>query len=145
MQCTQDNCIEPAAFRYAWPWGQTGACCEIHLPFVQQNARNLDRELAFSPVGRSERSTDRPPPPGSEELSAEVLELRSALEGSALRIASLEQENNALREQLQNAQVDLAQVRSILESEDVVEDPDAEESKVEGAPAAAAAATSPRA
>ncbi len=144
MQCTQPNCSEPAAFRYAWPWGQTGACCQGCLPGVQQNAKNLDRELAFSPVGRSERTTDRPPPPGSEELSAEVFELRSQVEGSALRIASLERENEALREKLQAAELDLAQVRSALE-EAPIEDPDAgDESKVEGPPLGAAAAAPAR-
>lgn len=51
MKCTHDGCDSPAEYRYAWRWGDTGACCSEHQTHVKTLCLQLQHpELAFVPI-----------------------------------------------------------------------------------------------
>lgn len=51
MKCTYEGCDAPAEYRYAWRWGETGACCSEHQGHVKTHCMQLQHpELAFTPI-----------------------------------------------------------------------------------------------
>lgn len=44
------GCTKPAAFSYAWSWGETGVCCTEHQFLMNQTANQIERTIQFSPL-----------------------------------------------------------------------------------------------
>jgi len=96
-----DECDAPAAFHYAWPWGESGKVCGTHAAVKQQTAANLGRELTLAalpppsneltPLTRSERS----------KLKGEVYALEAEAEDLKQRGLALYNENVRITSQLQ--------------------------------------------
>lgn len=51
MKCTTEGCDAPAEYRYAWRWGDAGACCSEHQGHVKTLQVQLQHpELVFVPI-----------------------------------------------------------------------------------------------
>lgn len=99
MRCTQEGCDAPAEYRYAWPWGATGACCAEHVQHVKTHAQQLGRELQLQPV-----------PVQKDELAQALgkvrdvaLELRKRLEAGAIDDPSTTNLGEELQRRIRNA------------------------------------------
>lgn len=99
MRCTQEGCDAPAEYRYAWPWGQTGACCTEHVGHVKSHAQQLNREITLQPV-----------PVQKDELAQACgkirdlsLELRKRLEAGAIDDPGTSSLGEELQRRIRNA------------------------------------------
>lgn len=55
------GCTKPAAFSYAWSWGETGVCCVEHQFLMNQTANQIERTIQFSQlVATGPAPLDRP-------------------------------------------------------------------------------------
>jgi len=79
MDCNVEGCENKATLRYVWAWGEEGACCDAHRPYLESKATQLGRGIAFTDGGRAREPYAAP---RLEQLAPEVGQLR-------LRVAEL--------------------------------------------------------
>lgn len=124
MKCTQDGCDKEADYTFVWPWGTDGACCQDHVPIVQQQARNVRGEETF--VSFSKLNPDRPKEVTRDEriglhtraLVAEA-EMNDAKERASRLFSTnseLTAENRQLRARTAQFEADVKAMREALDA-----------------------------
>ena len=96
------ECGHPATQAYAWDWGESGVCCDLHATLLQQIAGQVNRTVVLSalrrpvqPMGRDERCG----------LQARVLVLQEEVEEGKLRGLELYRANQAIYGEMRLAKV----------------------------------------
>jgi hypothetical protein len=96
------SCTHPATQAYAWDWGESGVCCDMHATLLQQIAAQVQRTLVLSPLRKQRQPLGRDERCG---LQARVLVLQEEVEEGKIRGLELYRVNQSIYGEMRLAKV----------------------------------------